>query len=414
MRWLVVFLLMAGVSVHASPLSLRLDQIRAKHALAGVLAARIRRGHVVELAANGCAHFAEDGKSCDRKLTPDDFVRVASISKLVTALGVMRLVESGTLDLDADVSGPLGFRFRNPAFPEVVITPRMLLSHTGSLRDGDAYWVDYPGRLSDIMGAAGRFDTLHRPGSYFTYTNLNYGVLAQMIEQVSGERFDRYMQRAVFGPLGVQAGYNWSGLDKLPGSQVGTLYRKQTDDGPWTPDGRWVAQIDNFGNASPKPKGRGYDGDPKGYEIGTNGTLFSPQGGLRISLRNLAKLTAYLANTKSPVIDAMVKPVWSHATIGAAETGNSERGFYRGYASGPQLFLGGSDAVPQPLPGHFAEAYGLRGGLLFDRKSKQGWIYLITGFSDDPANGPAADGCAYPGLGPAEADLLCAVWKLNR
>jgi CubicO group peptidase (beta-lactamase class C family) len=411
MRWILLLALCASLSAHATTLPARLTQIRTKHDLAGVLAARIERGRIVELAASGCAHFADDGKTCDRALSPDDFVRVASISKLVTTVGVMRLVEQGKLDLDTDVSDSLGFPFRNPAFPDVVITPRMLLSHTGSLRDGDAYWVDYPGKLTDLMGAADRFDATHRPGTYFTYTNLNYGVLAQLIEHVSGERFDVYMRRAVFKPLGIQAGYNWSGLEKLPAAQVGTLYRKKKDEDPWMPDGPWVAQIDDFKGAPPKLKGRGYEGDPADYQIGTNGTLFSPQGGLRISLRNLAKLTAYLASTKSPVIEAMTKPVWSYAKIGNVETGNSEDGFYRGYGSGPQLFVGGADAAPQPLPGHFAEAYGLRGGLLFDRKTKKGWIYLITGFSNDPVKGPAADGCVFGGLGPAESDMLCAVWN---
>jgi CubicO group peptidase (beta-lactamase class C family) len=412
MRWLaLVVAVCVNLSAQASGLPARLEQIRLKHDLAGVLAARIKDGRIVELAAHGCAHFAGDGKTCERKLSPDDFVRVASISKLVTAVGVMRLVEQGKIDLDKDVSDVLGFPFRNPAFPNVAITARMLLSHTGTLRDGDAYWVDYPGKLTDIMSAASRFDSTHRPGTYFTYTNLNYGVLAQIIERASGERFDVYMQRAVFNPLGIQAGYNWSGLNTLPATAVGTLYRKQKDDGPWTPGGPWIAQIDDFKGTSPKSKGRGYEGDPKGYVVGTNGTLFSPQGGLRISLRNLAKLTAYLARAKSPAIDAMTRPAWSYAKIGGLETGNSEGGFYRGYGSGPQLFAGDAQAAPQPVPGHFADAYGLRGGLLFDRTTKQGWIYLITGFSDDPSKGPAASGCAYPGLGPSEADMLCAVWN---
>ena len=60
--------------------------------------------------------------------------RIASITKLVTALGVMRLVEEGKLDLDEDVGKYLGYRVRNPHFPDVPITLRALLSHTSSLR----------------------------------------------------------------------------------------------------------------------------------------------------------------------------------------------------------------------------------------------------------------------------------------
>src|SRR3954453_20003951 len=57
-----------------------------------------------------------------RVVTVDDPVRVASISKLVTAIGVMKLVEAGKLDPNADVSSYLGWPLRNPAFPDRPIT----------------------------------------------------------------------------------------------------------------------------------------------------------------------------------------------------------------------------------------------------------------------------------------------------
>src|SRR5438445_13768425 len=68
-------------------------------------------------------------KAAARRITANDPVRVASISKLVTTIGVMRLVEAGKLELDADVSRYLGFKLRNPAFPDMPISLRMLVSH---------------------------------------------------------------------------------------------------------------------------------------------------------------------------------------------------------------------------------------------------------------------------------------------
>ena len=91
-------------------------------------------------------------KTAGRQVTADDPVRVASISKLVTAIGVMRLVEAGKLDLDADASEQLGWRLRNPAFPATPITLRLLLSHRSSLTDGAGYWqTPLGGRLRDIL-----------------------------------------------------------------------------------------------------------------------------------------------------------------------------------------------------------------------------------------------------------------------
>src|SRR5436309_14178644 len=85
------------------------------------------------------ASFAEGlaDPQLGRSVTADDPVRVASVSKLVVAIGVMRLVESGKLDLDRDVSAYLGWSLRNPAFADRPITLRMLLSHTGSVHEHD-------------------------------------------------------------------------------------------------------------------------------------------------------------------------------------------------------------------------------------------------------------------------------------
>ncbi len=409
MKWLAVLALFAVSHAEASPLGKRLDMILSKHTLAGVLAARIENGEIVDLAASGCARIAPNDTSCAVKLTPDHFVRVASISKLVATLGVMKLVEQGKLDLDKDISKYLGLKLRNPAFPDKIITTRMILSHTSSVRDNELYWVDYPGKLDELLDDENRFDADHAPGKYFKYANLNFGIVGQLIEKVSGQRFDRFMQANVFAPLGVSAGYNWSGLETLPGKQVAILYRKKQDENPWNPDGPWFEQIDDYGGKRPVQKGRGYEGDPRGYKIGTNGTLFSPQGGLRISLRNLAKITAWLASSDNAQIRDMVKPVWAYNE--KAENGDTEGGFFKGYASGAQIYRGGPAAFPKPVPSHFADAYGLRGGLFFDPATRRGWIYLITGFPNDPMQGAPAKACAYPGLAPAEADVMCALWS---
>lgn len=62
-------------------------------------------------------------------LSTETKFRIASISKHVTTIGLMRLFEQGKFKLDDDVSTALGFQVRNPNFPDVIITYRMLLSH---------------------------------------------------------------------------------------------------------------------------------------------------------------------------------------------------------------------------------------------------------------------------------------------
>ena len=65
--------------------------------------------------------------------------RIASISKLVTTIGLMKLWEQGKFDLDEDVSSALGFELRNPNYPTHPITYRMLLSHQSSIGEGSKY-----------------------------------------------------------------------------------------------------------------------------------------------------------------------------------------------------------------------------------------------------------------------------------
>ena len=65
--------------------------------------------------------------------------RIASISKTITAIAVMQLVEQNLLDLDADISTILGYSVQNPNNPTVPITTRMLLSHTSTIIDGTTY-----------------------------------------------------------------------------------------------------------------------------------------------------------------------------------------------------------------------------------------------------------------------------------
>src|SRR6266496_5126050 len=90
-----------------------------------------------------------------RRVTLDDPVRVASVSKLVTTIGVMKLVEAGKLDLTSDVSHWLGWSLRNPAFPDRPITLGMLLSHTSSVREhDDDYVIPLGTSLQSVMADA--------------------------------------------------------------------------------------------------------------------------------------------------------------------------------------------------------------------------------------------------------------------
>ena len=147
----------------------------------------------------------------------DTLFQVASLSKWVTAWGVLTLVDDGLLDLDAPVNGYLS-RWQLPAAAGLdaeQVTVRRLLSHTGGLTDGLGYAGFPPGEpiqsLEDSLAAAadasdpdgGITKVGIAPGSEWRYSGGGYTLLQLLVEEVSGERFETFMQSRVLDPLGM-------------------------------------------------------------------------------------------------------------------------------------------------------------------------------------------------------------------
>jgi CubicO group peptidase (beta-lactamase class C family) len=148
----------------------------------------------------------------NRAITRDSVFGVASLSKLVTAWGVMHLVDKGRLDLDAPISSYLTpeqlTRFNSIS---AQITARQLLSHTSGLafRSVSEYWPgDSIPTLEDELGrkSANGAPVLRQttpPGSEWSYSGGGYGLLQVIIENVSGKPFAQYMGDAMLKPLGM-------------------------------------------------------------------------------------------------------------------------------------------------------------------------------------------------------------------
>ncbi len=132
--------------------------------------------------------------------------RIASITKWVTAIGLMTLYDQGRLDLDRDISEYLPFRVRNPAWPRTALTARMLLSHTSSLSpDANIYHPKWS-RIG-IGGYDPIFDESAEPGTKYAYADYNGALFGCLIEAITGESVQNYMNRTVFTPLGITAAY---------------------------------------------------------------------------------------------------------------------------------------------------------------------------------------------------------------
>lgn len=338
------------------------------------------RSGITSSAAGGVADLATG-----RPLTVDDPARVASITKLVVAIGVMRLVEQGKLDLDADVSGLLGRRFRNPAFPDTPITLRLLLSHRSSLTDTVDYVLPFDADMLAVLDDPKAWDAEHAPGTYFRYTNFNFPVIAAVMEKATGERFDLLMERLVLNPLKIEACFNWAACSDAFAARAVVQYRE-----------RKPTRDDHRGKAPECPVTPASDGscDLSRWQPGRNGATFAPQGGLRISASGLARVGRLLLGKgkvdgvrvlEKRSVAALMTPLWRYD----ARNGDTFDRFYCSYGLAVTFAATNrEDCRDDPFGdgrvriGHAGDAYGLKSGLWIDRKRGTGIAYLATDVLD--------------------------------
>lgn len=338
-----------------------------------------------------------------RRVTADDPVRVASVSKMVVSIGVMKLIEEGKLDLTSDVSRWLGWSLRNPSFPNRPITLGMLLSHTSSVREHDDDYVIPLGQsLQQVMADPANWDPQHGPGdNYFRYTNLNFPIVGSIIEKVTGERFDIWMQRNVLQPMRLDACYNWPTC-----SDAEVARAVELDD----PAGKPLK--DDLHGKRPDCPVFVKEGEPCDlslWKAGENGSLFAPQGGLRISARGLARVGRMLLNggtldgvqiLSRASVDTLLTQVWrfdgmNGNTATDATNGVTDSGFYCSYGHAsqqiPTKVRGCADDMGTKghvLVGHAGDAYGMKSGIWIDRARGLGIAYFVTGVPDKAELGP--------------------------
>jgi CubicO group peptidase (beta-lactamase class C family) len=128
------------------------------------------------------------------------YYRMASISKTISTIGLMTLFDEKKFLLEQDISSILGFKVRNPNFPDTPITIRSILSHTSSIREGTTYddFLMYTynqtnpkkiPNLKELLLPGGKWysPTLFstQPIGYFAYCNLNFGIAGTLIEILS-------------------------------------------------------------------------------------------------------------------------------------------------------------------------------------------------------------------------------------
>lgn len=169
--------------------------------------------------------------AANRKLTPTTPMHLASVSKLFTASALVRLFELCGLDLHGDVNSFIDFPVRNPAYPDVPITPHQLVTHTSSISDDNYVGFDTVGDptqslsdfLRDYLVPGGKhyspkksYFPKHKPATYFSYSDVGMALAGYVVECVGGQDFAAYTEANVLQPLGI-TGAHWYLRQFAPG-----------------------------------------------------------------------------------------------------------------------------------------------------------------------------------------------------
>lgn len=143
-------------------------------------------------------------------LQPGDRVHIGSVTKTLLATGVLQLVSTGKLQLQTPVAQLLPWlSFQNPWAASDPVRVRHLLDHTSGIEDA-RLWQIFSAKADPDTPLSHSFErrpsllrVRTRPGSQLSYSNTGYVIAALVIEAISGERYESYLDRQLLGPLGM-------------------------------------------------------------------------------------------------------------------------------------------------------------------------------------------------------------------
>ena len=239
----------------ADSLTRKLEEVYKRGQFVGFSVAVVNEGGVVYEHGIGFADAAQR-----KPYTANTIQNIASISKTLVGVALLRAQELGKLKLDDPINKYLPFKVYNPRFPTAEITIRQLANHTSSLADNEIYLkkgyvlkanqhlaplktqledeqvlnpadsaVALPVFLRNYLSATGRWRkdncfTQHKPGDIFEYSNVGAALAAYVIEIATGQEFSAFTRKHILRPLKMSAS-GWR-FDQVNFANYATLYHK--------------------------------------------------------------------------------------------------------------------------------------------------------------------------------------------
>ncbi len=263
--WVMFIPSIVANDIHSRNVALRtcIDSIMKEYGAIGVNCVVVKKNRIVYSCAMGYNPNYTDSAH-NLPLDSEGLYYWASVSKTFVGTAIMQLSEKGKIDLNDDVNKYLKFSVRNPSYPNVPITIKMLLSHRGSLNKLAPY-----SDFSLLMKNDKKLWNDYEPGSKLEYSNLGFVILGAVIENVSEERFDDYINNHILVPLGIYGGYDVSRLDS---SRFVRTYRYQHEKGIYLKQNTTYSRI----HSSP-------------YVLGISTPQLRPAGGIIMSAGDMAR-----------------------------------------------------------------------------------------------------------------------------
>ena len=187
-----------------------------RYKIKGASVAVTKDGRLVYAKGFGFANEEEN-----EKVEPNHVFRLASLSKLITSVAIMRLEEEGKLGLDDKVFGTEGIlndsvylSYKDPRVEDITISHLLLHKAGWSKHYGDPMFMPHvvarrtgaelPVQTEDVIKYAMTRKLNYKPGTRYSYSNLGYAILGEIIEEVTGMGYEDYVQISLLHPLGIK------------------------------------------------------------------------------------------------------------------------------------------------------------------------------------------------------------------
>lgn len=300
---------------------------------------------------------------------------LGSLSKTMTGATLMHLYDQGKFKLDEDINNYLTFNIRNPRYPDLPITIRMVLTHTSSINDNNEYisslygcgdqtdlsFEEYLKNCYDTMGI--KYDTTnfgnYKPGDKWEYCNSNYVLIAYLVEQISKKPFTDYCRENLLVPLEMnESSYLYSELD-MANVAVNYISEEEASLSPEHP------RIDHV---SIKGKNATCHYAWPGY----------PDGGLHTSIPQFANFIIMLINEGSFKGKQILKPETVAQILTPQDVKNPpESSRWSKIDMGLTWWL--RESKSERYFSHGGSGSGVTTFAFFDPKKKVGAIFFVTG-----------------------------------